>query len=315
MDESRYREVEERLWKSVGVTPSERRIRIAQAGVEVRVQEVGQGDPILFLHGAPISGTSWAWLVAQLREFRCLIVDRPGTGLSDAYSCTKSTLPVFADQLVADVLDGLDVRRAHLVGSSFGGYCALRSAAATPDRVRRMVLVGCPFPVPGMRLPPVSRLMTLRPFRRLIEAVPWPVGRVMLHQLGHGPSLRAGRIPPELLVWYLALLRWTDTMGNDGEMLGSIGSFTGVDASLTPSSQQLRSVKAPTMLIWGTAETFGTTATAQQLVDLLPAGRLVVIGGSGHLPQLDAVSEVAQALRSHLGISEVGHADQLPSAS
>jgi pimeloyl-ACP methyl ester carboxylesterase len=83
MNEARYREAERRLWASVGVTPTEQRVRLERTGLTVRVQEVGQGLAVVLVHGASNSGTSWAGLVAGLDGFRCLLLDRPGCGLSD----------------------------------------------------------------------------------------------------------------------------------------------------------------------------------------------------------------------------------------
>ena len=140
MNEPAYRAAERRLWDAVGVEPIERRIHLERIGVDVRVQEVGDGPPVLFIHGVATSGVSWAGLAARTHGFRCLILDRPGTGLSEAlaHPVDPATLGEMSDVLVADVLDPLDVASAHVVASSFGGYMALRSAAATPDRVERM---------------------------------------------------------------------------------------------------------------------------------------------------------------------------------
>ncbi len=48
----------------------------------MRVLEVGEGVPVLFVHGASSGGSSWAPLVACLSGFRCILLDRPGFGLS-----------------------------------------------------------------------------------------------------------------------------------------------------------------------------------------------------------------------------------------
>ncbi len=303
MNERRYRQAERRLWESVGVAPRERRIHLAQARVDARVQETGEGEAILFLHGAPISGSSWAWLASQLGDFRCLLVDRPGTGLSDAleHGLTLNTLPHFADEFVTDVLDGLGLRSAHVLGGSVGGYLALRSAAAAPERIAKMALVGSPAFVQGTALPAVMRLMSLRWVRRLIETFPQPVARIMLLQLGEGPSLRAGRIPEAVFDWYLALQRFTDTMRNDGEMLGLSCSLfdPGFAPQLTLKRELLARVTMPTLLVWGENETLGGPAVAQRLVKFLPDARLVIVPRSGHLPQFDEPALVARAIRGH----------------
>jgi hypothetical protein len=58
MNEGEYRRAEARLWASVGLEPSERRIRMPTTGAVVRVQELGQGEPVLFIHGAPNAGST-----------------------------------------------------------------------------------------------------------------------------------------------------------------------------------------------------------------------------------------------------------------
>jgi hypothetical protein len=75
LNEVRYREAERRLWESVGVTPTEQRLHLGRTGVTVRVQEVGQGPSVVFVHGASNCGTSWAPLVARLDGFRCVMLD------------------------------------------------------------------------------------------------------------------------------------------------------------------------------------------------------------------------------------------------
>ena len=88
MDEARYREAEHRLWEHEGLAPTEQLLALSRTGVTVRVQEVGQGPPIVFVHGASNGGTSWAPLVARLAGFHSIVLDRPGCGLSPALAQT-----------------------------------------------------------------------------------------------------------------------------------------------------------------------------------------------------------------------------------
>ena len=129
MDEARYRASELKVWQTVGLSPTEQRVRLPCTGTSIRVQTVGDGEPVLFLHGGPNTGTTWAMLVPHMKGFRAHLVDRPGTGLSDDY-VMRGDLASVADRFVGEMLDGLGLERAHVVASSFGGYLALRSAQA-----------------------------------------------------------------------------------------------------------------------------------------------------------------------------------------
>jgi hypothetical protein len=120
------------------------------------------------------------------------------------------------------------------------------STAATPERILRMVQMACPAFVPGMLVPGFMKAISLRPVRWLMNTLPHneAVGRRILHQMGHGASLDANRIPPIFFEWYLALQRHTNAMRNDGEMIGRAVSLRGVPPELTipmMCSDQLRS--------------------------------------------------------------------------
>jgi pimeloyl-ACP methyl ester carboxylesterase len=226
MDEPRYRVAEQRLWASVGVRPDERMVALTRLGVDVRVQELGDGEPVLFVHGGPNSGSTWASLAAQLPGYRRLLVDRPGTGLSEATRLGPDDLAEVAEVFVADVLDALGLEWAHVVGSSFGGFLALRSAAATPERFGRMVQMACPAGAPGMGMPGFMKAMVTPGIGRLIAALPpnERAGRMIFRQIGHGRSLDDGRIPQVFLDWYLALQGHTDTMANESRLIRSLAS-------------------------------------------------------------------------------------------
>jgi 2-hydroxy-6-oxonona-2,4-dienedioate hydrolase len=304
MDELRYRAAERTLWGSVGCTPVEHRVHLRANDVTVRVQEVGEGPTVLFLHGGPNSGSTWAPLVGHLEGLRCLLVDRPGTGLSDPLPqpLTADRAGSFADGFVADVLDGLAIDRVHLVASSFGGYLALRSAAAHPDRVDRMVQMACPAFAPGMRTPPFMRLLSLRAGRWLLGTLPPTerAGRSIMRQIGHGASLDADRIPPPFLDWYLALQRHTDTMEHEVAMIASAVRWRGFDERLTMSAADLAAVTAPTAFLWGADDTFGGAEVAEPLVAAMPDATLELVPDSGHLPWLDDPARAAGFVSGHL---------------
>jgi 2-hydroxy-6-oxonona-2,4-dienedioate hydrolase len=132
MNEQLYREAEQKLWQEAGATPTEHHFHLPVADGMVRVQELGEGPPVLFIHGGPSSGSEWAFLAARLQHFRCLMLDRPGTGLSDAPAVPRSRLNDFVERLVPELLDALGIERADQVVSSFGGTS--RYAPASPRR-------------------------------------------------------------------------------------------------------------------------------------------------------------------------------------
>jgi 2-hydroxy-6-oxonona-2,4-dienedioate hydrolase len=305
MDEQRYRDAEARLWDAVGAGPTEHRLRLPRNEVTVRVQEVGEGPPVLFLHGGPgASGSAWATLAARLTDHRCLLLDRPGTGLSDPSPLADpAAVRAEAETLVVDVLDALDLERAHLVGSSHGSYVALLSAARHPDRVGHSVHLGSPGFLEGMTLRLTDRLILLPGAARLFsKAKPSEKGLAkVLRQLGHGPTLDAGGIPPALLDWFLALQRHTDTMANEFASMAAMGTFRrGFDPSLTVDRATLGAIGSDTVFLWGTNEVYGDAEVAQRTVDAMPNASLEMLPDAGHLCWLDDPDHAAAVIRSHL---------------
>jgi 2-hydroxy-6-oxonona-2,4-dienedioate hydrolase len=295
--EARYRDAEGRLWQWFGATPTERRLRLERTGVTVRVQEVGEGQPVLFVHGANTSGSSWVALASRLDGFRCILLDRPGTGLSEplARSLDATTLPAFGETLLVDVLDALGLPSAHLVATSLGGYVALRTAAAHPGRVDRMVQFSWPVGAPNPHLPGFMRMAGIPGVGRLMAAMPASKGsvRMLFRKMGHGRSLENGRITRADLDAYLALLRDTDTMRNElAPSRAFISLIRGLNRLLLPDSV-LANVTTPTHFLWGEHDPFGSPETGRDLVARMPNASIEIMPGAGHAPWLDDLDHSA----------------------
>lgn len=304
MDEARYRAAEQALWSSVGASPTERFLDLPRTGLRLRVQELGDGPPILFVHGANTSGASWTTLAAKLPAFRCLLLDRPGTGLSEVFRKRPTTAQLMAlgDGLVADVLDAAGIARAHIVATSLGGFVGLRGAVAHPDRVLRMVQFSWPVGAPTGAVPRSMRLMALPGMARLASAMPATEGtvRAIFRTVGHGPSLDAGRITRSDIHAYLALLRYTDTLRNELVLSRStVSPFRGFDPRLLPAAL-LASIRTPTRFIWGGHDPFGGPEIARALVALVPNAELELLPDAGHAPWLDELDRCAASVAEFL---------------
>lgn len=304
MNELAYRAAERRFWRSVGAQPTERIIHLDRIGVDARLQEVGSGPPILFIHGIATSGVSWAALAARATGFRCLILDRPGTGLSQPLtrSIDPATLAELSDVLVADVLDAVELPSAHLVASSLGGYVALRSAAATPERVGRMVQFSWPVGAPTRSLPILLRALSLPGFRRLFERLPRTERsiRILFERMGHGEKLLDGRISQLELDCYLALMLHTDTMRNELTPVPALMSPLRGLERLHLDDGVLSRVVCPTLFVWGAQDPFGGEVVARALVDRLPDAELDLLPEAGHSPWLDDMDTCAAKLVRYL---------------
>jgi 2-hydroxy-6-oxonona-2,4-dienedioate hydrolase len=307
VNQVRYRQAERRLWESVGGIPIEQRVRLGRIGATVRVQEVGRGPAVVFVHGASNSGASWAPLAARLDGFRRVVVDRPGCGLSDPLAArfnNVEALNAFADALIIDVLDALGLDRAHVVATSFGGYIALRTAAAHPDRIGRIVEFGWTVGAPIARVPLLMRLASVPMMGRLLAAVRpnERVVRAMLRRIGLRQALDAGRVPQEVLDCYLALLRDTATMRNElraGPRL--VFPLRGMNAQVLLPASLLAKIHAPLYFLWGEEDPFGGPDIARRFVKHLPNAELELLAGAGHAAWVDDTDHALITTSKFLG--------------
>ena len=136
----------------------------------VAYRESGSGPTVLLLHATLHDRHDFDPIVETLaKRYRTIAVDWPGHGDSDPIDASiQPGAPLFADVL-EDVVDGLSLSRAVLIGNSVGGFAAARLAINRPESVAGLVLVNAGGFVPWN---PLSRgfcrvLGTPAVFRRI----------------------------------------------------------------------------------------------------------------------------------------------------
>lgn len=128
---------------------------LSTGGFITNYHDAGQGGvaPLVMIHGSGPGVSAWAnWrgnLPVLARNRRVIAPDMAGFGFTERVAGMVYDRALWCRQLL-DLLDGLGLAQADLVGNSFGGAIALAFAIAHPDRVRRLVLmgsVGVSFPI------------------------------------------------------------------------------------------------------------------------------------------------------------------------
>lgn len=304
-NEARYRAAEQRLWQSVGLAPTERTLKLERTGTTVRIQEVGEGTPVVLVHGASNTGVSWAQLVAGLNGFRSITLDRPGCGLSGPLAepfSDVAKLGAFADALIVDVLDALELDTAHVVSTSFGGFMALHAAAAHPHRINRVVEMGWTVGAPLRKLPMVMRLAAVPGLGRFALTV-MPQSertvRSMFKGIGLKQALAAGRVSQEVIDVFLSMLRDTDTMLNELKAGPPILKLTGMNRDILIPDSLLGKIRTPIHFLWGEDDPFGDAPIAKEFVSRVPGATLELVPG-GHAVWIDDPEHAAKVTREFL---------------
>lgn len=133
------------------------RRRIEDATLAVR--RFGSGPPLLFIHGFPVHGATWRWLLPSLAErFHCVVVDLPGLGDSDWNDDTELRFSSHARRL-RSLLSELGLDGVGVIAQDTGATVARHLALVAPDRIARLALFNTE--VPGHRPPWIPLYQTL----------------------------------------------------------------------------------------------------------------------------------------------------------
>ena len=301
-DHAQYRASERRLWDSlVGEPPAERWVELPSVRVRVRLLEHGNGPTLFFVHGGPSAASKWAPLVARLPDFRCVLLDRPGCGLSDALPRMPRRIRPYAAQVVDDALVALEGKPAALVASSFGSFCVLALALMHPTRIPpRVIHMGCPALAPGVRTPLANVLPALPGVGAVVRRLQPPSAErtdKSWRRMGHSPAVLSRPETKQFLEWYTDLMHYTDTRANDNRLFGRVRPRDAL------SEEELARIDAPTSFVWGENDSFGDASVARRIVGALPSATLETVSGGGHLPWLDAPDRAASHVRAAVGVT------------
>lgn len=175
---------------------AERYLDLAEPRLRVRVLEVGEGRPLLLLHGVTLLADHWAPLLAKLRGFRCIAVDLPGHGRSDPVDFRRLPLRRWYVGMLGALLDRLGLLAAPVVGHSLGGILGLWLALDAPRRVQALVVMGAPaVALPGSHADLLLALLATQRWAACCwDAGPLPVYRWLLARSAGRHALAT---PPE----------------------------------------------------------------------------------------------------------------------
>lgn len=130
--------------------------RIVAGDEELAYREVGSGEPLVFVHGFPLSSLTWRKVVPTLAQnYRCIALDLPGSGGSLVGPEVPLNLMSFV-RVLGDFLDAIQVERSVVIAHDTGSTIARSFAIERPRQVVGLVLAD--GDVPGYHPPVVLAL-------------------------------------------------------------------------------------------------------------------------------------------------------------
>jgi len=251
-------------------------------GVRLHYQEKGTGAPLVLIHGFTSSTYSWKDVFEPLaKSFHVIAVDLKGFGFSgkpDGDYTRRAQA-----QLVAHLLDHLQLDKVWLCGSSMGGEVALNFALQSPARVAGLVLIDSA----GVVVPGAG---SLAPGYLLIPGV----GRVLMAlALTSNKLVREGlekSFYNQALVTDERVAYYHRPLKTRGGQLAALRART--QWSLFPVDSELHKIAAPTLIIWGAQDALIPLAAGQKMSSLIKGSELIVFDSCGHLPQEEMPARV-----------------------
>ncbi len=268
-------------------------MEVARAnGLEIAYERVGDGPPIVFVHGAAESGRVWQpQLAALANEFTVVSWDEPGAGRSSDLPADFGLVD-YAHCLAA-LIEALELGPAHVAGLSWGGTVVLELYRHHPRLVSTLILADTYAGWKGS-LPEEEVRARVAGVRQMLVAPAEEFDPTL-------PGLFADDPPAE----FVPLL--------EGMVADVRPDSLGVQLFLMAEADQrdlLPHIAVPTLLIWGELDARSPLRVARQFEEAIPDTKLVVIPGCGHVSNLERPESFNRAVREFCRAHSPGSTEQ-----
>lgn len=258
---------------------------------DLHLIDQGSGPTLLMLHGNPTWSLVYAGLVARLSdEFRCVVPDLPGFGLSQAPAGFDGR-PASIAEVVTELVRDLDLRDVVLVLQDWGGPIGLDVAAREPDRIRGVVIANTwAWPVTGdPHFERFSRMMGGAAGAFLVRHANLFVN--LMVPMGH----RRRRLSRAEMRHYRAALgtpaRRQASAVLPREIVHATELLTRVEQGLADQRH------LPALVLWADRDIAFRESELARWQREWPQAEVVPVPGAGHFVQSDAPDACADAIR------------------
>ena len=255
-------------------------------GVNIHYNDVGEGEPILCLHGGGPGATAWSNFKQNIPVItgarrRMVMMDMPGYGKSGFPDGSTEDFFDFMGKTIDGFLSALGIEGAvDIIGNSLGGQAALGLELQYPDRIKHLVLIGSQ---------PTSAGIVIQPQPQ--EALK----NIITYYGGEGPTLEKMRRLVESLLYDSSWVT-DETLQERFEASKDPGQMRLLGLPHRDLYSELGRIACPTLLVWGQEDKGGALEVGLQLLKKLQNARMHIFQRCGHWAQVEHQAEFEQVV-------------------
>ena len=270
--------------------------------LDVHVEVVGAGKPLIVVGGPQLGHTYMRPLDALADDFRLVYYDARGSGGTDVGDPSQLTFAGAVEDLEA-VREALALDRVSLLGHSLGGHVAYLYAARHAEYVETMILVdvGPPLDEELMRRfwgtmesrrspADAEEGSRIRASAEFLSGDPAAVERFMKNL--YSPFFRESRTPKEA-DWGFTTITAANVLQYEEQLMRTLGALDPVES--------LARVECPTLVVHGEADPI-PWEFGKFIADRIPGAKLVVIPGASHFPFVEDRAAFVRAIQEFRSI-------------
>ena len=260
--------------------------------MNVHYRDEGEGFPIVLIHGTAASLHTWdAWTDELKKTNRVIRMDLPAFGITGPNKNADYSLQAYTN-FIHTFLFKLGLERFHIVGNSLGGNIAWNYAADHPDMVEKLILVDASGLPTNKQPPAIFKMAKTHILSSLfLYVTPKFLIKKNIEEVYEDDS----KITEDLITRYHKMaLR----AGNRKAFIDRAKIDFGLDSMV--NIKKLKSILAPTLLIWGAQDLWIPLDNGVRMNRLLPNSSLKILEYSGHVPMEENPEESLKLMRDFL---------------
>jgi len=258
--------------------------------MKAHYRELGEGPPLLLIHGLMTSSYSWRYVYGPLsKSWRVIAPDLPGAGRSDAPHA-KYTAAALAEW-VGEFQRAVGVEGCHCVGNSLGGYVCMLHAIAEPTDFAKLVNIHSPAS-PDFKYRALGAALSIPGTTSLLGALVGKDGRRWTHKNVHywDESLKSLEEAEE----YAKPLRTAEGLAAFKSYLKDAVSASGLEAFGRALSE--KPFPIPLLLLYAKTDPLVSPKNCDYLAKLVPDAKVKWIDESSHFAHVDTPGAVVDAV-------------------